>query len=197
MFDGPARPGRRTALPNDPRGSFSRRVPNVAILAGDLRVEMHGSTDIFAANGVQVSLGNPIGEPLHALVTGAVADWRDRLEDATPFVAMPWNNVVLRVYPLASVAGLKIGMAAERFRARTNLSLARHAYALSPRESEIIEFILRGYATPLIATHMNIAESTAADHIKRLLDKTHSSNRAELVAKLLGWRSSEETAPDF
>ncbi|GAC1460643.1 MAG: hypothetical protein PVSMB8_15590 [Vulcanimicrobiaceae bacterium] len=141
-------------------------------------------------------VGEMVGEPVFSLILGAIADWGERLDDALPFVALPWHDIVLRVYPLESDPGLKIGMTVERFRARTNLSWARHAFALSPRESEIIEFVLRGYATPLIATHMHIAESTAADHIKRLLDKTRSNNRAELVAKLLGWRSSEEAAPE-
>ena len=36
---------------------------------------------------------------------------------------------------------------------------------------------------------LHIAPSTVNDHVKRMLTKTQSRNRAELVARALGWNS--------
>ncbi|MFN2459469.1 MAG: helix-turn-helix transcriptional regulator [Candidatus Velthaea sp.] len=166
------------------------------VLGRDLRVEMHGAVDIWRAVGIDVHVGEKIPDAIVTVIETLTTTWENTLDGCIPAVAMPWPDIVLRVHPLTGAHGIKVVVAVERFRARTNLAWARHAFSLSPREAEIIEFVLRGYATPLIASHMHIAESTAADHIKRLLDKTRSNNRAELVAKLLGWRSSEDEAPE-
>jgi DNA-binding CsgD family transcriptional regulator len=40
-----------------------------------------------------------------------------------------------------------------------------------------------------ISKMLHIAPSTATDHVKRMLVKTGSRNRAELVARALGWQS--------
>ena len=39
-------------------------------------------------------------------------------------------------------------------------------------------------------TALDIAESTAHDHIKRMMLKTRARNRVELAAKALGWRGA-------
>ena len=61
-------------------------------------------------------------------------------------------------------------------------------FRLTSREADVLSLLLRGKCTIEIAEDMCIAEATAADHVKRLLRKTVSRNRAELVAKVLGWR---------
>ena len=50
--------------------------------------------------------------------------------------------------------------------------------------------VLKGFGTPQIATALDIAESTAHDHVKRMMLKTRARNRVELAAKALGWRGA-------
>ena len=61
---------------------------------------------------------------------------------------------------------------------------------LTSRELEVLSLVLKGFGTPQIATALDIAESTAHDHIKRMMLKTRARNRVELAAKALGWRGA-------
>ena len=54
---------------------------------------------------------------------------------------------------------------------------------MSSRELEVLALVLKGFGTPQIATALDIAESTAHDHVKRMMLKTRARNRVELAAK--------------
>ena len=79
----------------------------------------------------------------------------------------------------------------ERYRSRDSLTWAAKEFAISRRELEVLALLLQGMSTNEIAQSLCIAESTADFHLKRLLAKTASRNRPELVAKVLGWKPDD------
>lgn len=60
------------------------------------------------------------------------------------------------------------------------------AYALSPRERQVLGSIARGGSTTEIAAELFLSPHTVRDHIKAIFDKVGVSSRGELVAHLFG-----------
>lgn len=54
-------------------------------------------------------------------------------------------------------------------------------YNLSPRETEVVELLLRGRSIPYICDELFIAKSTVQTHIKHIYAKTGASTRQELI----------------
>lgn len=67
---------------------------------------------------------------------------------------------------------------------------AARRFGLSSREQDVLKLALDGKSTAQIAGELSIASSTAADHLRRLIMKSGSSNRSGMIAKMLGWQSS-------
>lgn len=61
----------------------------------------------------------------------------------------------------------------------------RHA-PLTPRQLEILGLVAEGLTSGQIAERLYLAEATVKWHVKQILTKTASSNRAEAVARVLG-----------
>ena len=57
---------------------------------------------------------------------------------------------------------------------------------LTPTELRIARLLLQGYETKAIATRLHITCSTTNSHFSRILQKTGCSDRAQLVARVLG-----------
>jgi DNA-binding CsgD family transcriptional regulator len=55
-------------------------------------------------------------------------------------------------------------------------------YSLSPRESEILQFLVRGYSLPYIRNELYIAQSTIETHAKHIYKKLGIHSREELLA---------------
>lgn len=60
------------------------------------------------------------------------------------------------------------------------------SYGLTPRESDIVLLIARGFSTKEIAAELCISAHTVHDHIKVIFTKCAVSSRGELVASLFG-----------
>jgi PAS domain S-box-containing protein len=58
--------------------------------------------------------------------------------------------------------------------------------ALTPRQFEILRLIARGLTNAAIAERLVVTEGTVKWHVKQILTKTGSANRAEAVARVLG-----------
>jgi DNA-binding CsgD family transcriptional regulator len=71
-------------------------------------------------------------------------------------------------------------MMAEHFQKRTQRLAQR--YALSPRESEIVQYLVRGYSLPSIRNELFIAKSTIDTHTQRIYRKCGIHSRQELHA---------------
>lgn len=97
-----------------------------------------------------------------------------------------------RVIPLAGTDGQRIALILEPLLTREALEGAAARYRLSPRESDVVRGLLDGASVSEIAGGLGIAESTVGDYLKRLFAKTRVRNRAEMIAKLLGWQTPEQ-----
>lgn len=123
-------------------------------------------------------------------VRGITASWTDDPATWEPGTVVPLPFMVVTVAPLSGAAGPKISVLVERYRSRNPLRLAAEKFGMSSRELEVLSLVLKGFGTLQIATALDIAESTAHDHIKRMMLKTRARNRVELAAKALGWRGA-------
>jgi len=63
-----------------------------------------------------------------------------------------------------------------------NLISRTDQHGLTPRELEIVDYVVRGFSNPEIGRMLGISQHTAATHIQHILRKTHTANRAELTA---------------
>jgi DNA-binding NarL/FixJ family response regulator len=70
-------------------------------------------------------------------------------------------------------------------RTATEAPATPHA-PLTPRQLEILRLIAQGHTNATIAERLFVAEGTIKWHVKQILAKTNSSNRAEAVARILG-----------
>jgi len=61
-----------------------------------------------------------------------------------------------------------------------DVSLMEH-YGISPREREVLKLVRKGYTNKEIGEQLYISMTTARTHVSRLLEKTGTSNRVELV----------------
>jgi DNA-binding CsgD family transcriptional regulator len=127
---------------------------------------------------------------VESAVRSVTASWTDDPATWTDGTVVPLPFMVVRVAPLTGAAGPKIGVLVERYRSRNPLRHAADKFAMSSRELEVLALVLKGFGTPQIATALDIAESTAHDHVKRMMLKTRARNRVELAAKALGWRGA-------
>lgn len=58
------------------------------------------------------------------------------------------------------------------------------AYALSPRERDVVRYVAQGLSGPEIAAELFLSPHTIRDYIKSVFEKVGVSSRGELVAKL-------------
>lgn len=65
------------------------------------------------------------------------------------------------------------------------------AYALTPRERDVVSAIARGLSTAEIAATLFLSQHTVKDHVKAVFEKVGVSSRGELVAKLFAEHYSE------
>ena len=96
------------------------------------------------------------------------------------------GNVVMSV---VSFEGTKELFACSIWQLRREnvLEDARRRFLLTNRECEMLDRILSGDASSTIAQTLGISLATVEWHTKRVLHKTDSLNRTQLVVRVLGW----------
>jgi DNA-binding CsgD family transcriptional regulator len=101
-------------------------------------------------------------------------------------------GVVLLLSMTAAYTVLSLSAAYERYRLERQMPRPvqkcdyREKYGLTLKESEVLEHLVNGAATPAIADRMFITERTVNFHISSLLKKTSCKNRIEMIFKLKG-----------
>ena len=104
---------------------------------------------------------------------------------ASVLSAAPNSSIVVRVVPLSGHGGEAFAILVERLRLRRHLHVIAQRFGLSARERQVLHLVAKGAKNSEIAARLSIAESTAIFHVKRLLTKTNSRNRTELVSKIV------------
>lgn len=164
------------------------------VLSCDYAVELkwtpHGAATENDALQEILDLSDGLPPVVESTVRALTASWGDDPAACEPGSDVPLPFMVVRTYPLLGADGMKIGVIVERYRSRNPLLHSQEQFGMSSRELEVLVLILKGFGTTQIANALDIAESTAHDHIKRMLLKTGSRNRTELAAKALGWRGA-------
>ena len=61
-------------------------------------------------------------------------------------------------------------------------------YLLSPREIEVLQWLIKGYSIKIIASEMNLAFDTVRSHLKNIYQKLHVNCGKEAIAKALNER---------
>ena len=59
-------------------------------------------------------------------------------------------------------------------------------YKLSPREKEVVKYLVKGMITKEIADKMHISTYTCKNHIRSIFKKCQVGNKIELFCKLTG-----------
>jgi DNA-binding CsgD family transcriptional regulator len=140
-----------------------------------------------AVTRLQVPLQNRLPLVLQEAVRRLTMSWTEQSASQLTGVARPVPFLVVRTRPLNGPAGLFIGVTIERSRPSRSLASAASRFGISPREVQVLALLLDGLDLAEVAERLHITSSTVQDHIKRLLTKTESHNRAEMAAKILGW----------
>ena len=161
------------------------------VLDTDLQIVLAWSAEDqrrVALTGLHTQLAARLPAMLENTVRELTQAWStERVHKAR--VARPVPFLVVRTEPLCGPAGLFVGVHVDRYRAPNSLVGAAARFHISPRELQVLALLLDGNHLDEIAKQLSIAPSTVQDHIKNMLAKTHSSNRSELIARVLGWES--------
>jgi DNA-binding CsgD family transcriptional regulator len=96
------------------------------------------------------------------------------------------ERLSVRVAPLDSGQFVVI---AEPIRSRDPLRGMIQRHCLTKRESEVIGCLIEGASTSEIAARLGISPATVILHVKRILAKTGTRTRVDLVALAAGLRS--------
>jgi DNA-binding CsgD family transcriptional regulator len=71
-------------------------------------------------------------------------------------------------------------------RSRLRLHTAMEQFSLTPREIMVVHNLLKGSTNKEIANELNISEQTAKEHIKHIMEKTHTTTRTAILSSLSG-----------
>jgi DNA-binding CsgD family transcriptional regulator len=102
-------------------------------------------------------------------------------------------DTLLRIIPLETADAPCVGIQVESFR-RSSFASAAKAYRLTKRETEILQLVVEGASNAQIAQALFIAQSTVADHIKSVMQKTQTTKRTRLISKFVRddeWRFAD------
>lgn len=178
---------RAQAAPEHARMAQQRAVPAIFIVDGSLRLVSYRQDPHERRRDCIVE---PTMQQLPELVERTVKvllDGRRLGEDPHAVLsAAPNASVLVRVVPLDGAEEGLYAVLVERFQTRQTLKALAERYALSKREHEALALVVQGAKNTEIASRLQIAESTAVFHVKRLMAKTGARNRTELVAKVVG-----------
>ena len=67
------------------------------------------------------------------------------------------------------------------------------AYGLTPRETEVLQYLGRGYGPAYIASVLPIKENTIRSHVRNIYGKTNVSSRGELLELVDGFAAGDVT----
>ena len=127
-------------------------------------------------------------EPLPAAVRRTALDLLAGAGGDEVVVGLTEDERLVRLVRLSGDGDAHYALFVEPLASRSPVAAAGKRYALSAREAEILDHVLRGASTSAIAESLIIAESTVATHVRNIGAKMNASKRKEIVAAVLGAR---------
>jgi DNA-binding NarL/FixJ family response regulator len=92
--------------------------------------------------------------------------------------------VVVRGSILGDGPGSRVAILMEAARSPELAPLIADAYGFTERERALTELVAQGFSTNEIAGLLHLSAYTVQDHLKSIFDKSGSSSRGELIARL-------------
>ena len=180
---------RRTAVLAEARGDATVEGPGVAVLAPDGTVEAAtpaasrwlgelADADVPKTSGLPTVVRSVV-ERLHALHSSGAPDaLLPRARVRSP--SGRW--LVIHASELESAVPGRVAVVIEPATPSVLAPLVVAAYALTPRETDVMQQLLAGRARKAIAAELRISLHTVNDHVKSIFDKTDVSSVGELRA---------------
>jgi DNA-binding CsgD family transcriptional regulator len=162
------------------------------VLDSDLQIVLAWSSEDqrrIALTGLHTRIAERLPIVLEETVRQLTAAWSTE-SVRQPGMAQPVPFLVVRTQAMSGPAGLFIGVRIDRFQPPNSLTGAAARFHISPREVQVLALLLDGKHLNQIAEQLHITSSTVQDHINSMLDKTESSNRSELIGRVLGWEAT-------
>ena len=156
----------------------TRGTPQFFVVNDDLRIVFHTATESPAGS-------NSLPEAVETAVRGLMKDLTETHQTSAVAIISP--SQVVRVLRLEAEDGAKrYAVLLERFAARSSVVKAAQRYALSTRETEVLDGLMRGESTNAIARRLGIAITTVQEHIRKIGYKTNVTKRSAIVATVFG-----------
>jgi DNA-binding CsgD family transcriptional regulator len=175
------------AAPDDRALKQRGRAPFLAIFESDGKLV---ATQTTAHELAAIASSEADAALLRELVRRTSVRWATE-QRAVPERTLLQPDLMVTVIPLAGPGGTFVGVTFERFATREALARSIAAFSITRREAEVLRLMLEGLSSALIAERLHISQATAQGHLKRLLLKTESKNRAQMIARVLGWHGVE------
>ncbi len=183
-------------LPNAPRMAEAESSgESFYVLDRDFQILLAWTADQqrrIALTGLRTRIADRLPGVLEEAVRELIAGWRRDSGTHKAGIAHPVPFLVVRTQPMSGPAGLFIGVRIDRFKPPRSLRGPAARFHISPRELQVLAMLLDGEKLDDIGRKLNIAPSTVQHHVKRMVDKTESRNRTELIARVLGWETTAD-----
>jgi DNA-binding CsgD family transcriptional regulator len=126
------------------------------------------------------------GAPLVTAATAVAAAIRGNRgwEGATSRLPVPGAGILSLHAARATADGAQVAVIVDAARPVQVASMLVDAYALTPRQREVLGLLLLGRSMAQIASQLGISEHTANDHRKAIYARVGVSSRSELGARL-------------
>lgn len=144
---------------------------------------------LSALRGLEQIEGDTLPRPIRAVCSRALAKSAfssDETKSAKVCIRMPSGHYLsLLASRLNGTNGLtQLAVFIEPAKSSDIVPLISEAYALSSREKEVIERIIKAFSTKEIAKSLHISAYTVQDHLKSIFTKTGVNSRRELLWEL-------------
>jgi DNA-binding CsgD family transcriptional regulator len=179
------------AHPSHAQPVHKRRSARMVVILDRLyRIVLVGGVQPGSASTVNGFRGLP--EIVEQAVRGMTNAWRADPAVTVNAVTMLPPFLMVRAQSIEGAGGEPyLAVTIERVRRRNALRHASERYEITPREERVLAHLLSGMRIDEIGARLNIATSTVNDHVKSLIARTGSSNRSQMLARILGWDGAD------
>ena len=155
------------------------------------------ATSIFAVTQISTSIGIPIGWAI-AMLMSYFGDDGNAINLCSAIISIVMLVLALFRFPLEQPQQHDFVQEAEENSPSRNftvevLIVAEH-YHLSPRESEILCYLARGYSAKHIAETLTLSEHTVKTHTYRIYQKMNVHTKQELVTLVESFVSASDSS---